>query len=584
MSGSDSFWLNFFINNRAVSGSIIIIIYLAMASIFAYIISGYIAKLYLEEKTWFSPISDRIKRFFASILGDLCTMKMSFRQYFGYLLLFNAIAGLLAFSLLSLQNYLPHVGTLEMMSPSLTFNTVISFLTNTNVQHYSSPLTFSFFTQSTVIIGLMFLSAGTGFAASMAFIRGILSDDGKLGNFFHDFFTAIFDLLLPLSILLTVILVVAGIPETTSRYLTVYPLFSGHAVNIPIGPVASLESIKNIGTNGGGFYGTNAGFPFENPSWFTNIIEFISFLLIPLGSILSLGKVFGSKQIGQVLFFSVMAIFTFLSFFVFYAELVGVPGISSYLSFSGNMAGKETALGLAQSSVFSVGTTVTSTGATNSLLVAYTPAGLLGVMTNLLMNDPIGGVGAGILNLFTYLIFTIFIVALMVGKLPELLSLRISSKEIKYSTLSLLTHPLLILIPLGITLIIGPMSLFINPRPDNLANLLYEFATSAANNGSEPGGFLTNSTYFNILDGIIMLLGRYLIMGFQLVIAQSFAFKKAKVVFGRTIGPDTFLFGIMLIAVMVILSLLSFFPILVLGPITSWAKGFSLVVGVPLHV
>ncbi len=574
--------MNFFVSNRAVSGSLIIVIYIALASLFAYIISGYIAKLYLGEETRFSRFSDPVKHFFENMLGDLTKIRMSFKQYFGYLLIFNAIAGLIAFLLITFQTSLPHIGIIDAMSPSLAGSTVIAFLTNTNLQHYSNPLNLSFLTQSTVIIGLMYLSAGTGFAASMAFIRGIKNDDGKLGNFFHDFFVAIFDLLLPLSILLTILLVVCGLPETTSRYLTVYPLFSGHAVNIPIGPVASLESIKNIGTNGGGFYGVNAGFPFENPYWYTNLMEFISFLLIPMGSILSLGKVFESKQIGHILFFSVVTIFAFLSFFVFFAELAGVPGISSYLLFSGNMTGKETALGIAQSSVFSVATTATSSGATNSLLVAYTPAGLLGIMTNLLMNDPIGGVGSGLLNLFTYLIFTIFIVSLMVGKLPELLSLRISSKEIKYSTFSLLTHPMLILIPLGITLLIGPMSTFLNPRPDNITNLLYEFATAAANNGSEPGGFLVNQPYFNILDGGIMLLGRYLVMGFQLLIAQSFAFKKAKVVYGRTVGPDTFLFGIMLIAVMVLLSLLSFFPILVLGPISSWAKDFSLTV-VALH-
>ena len=576
--------MNFFINNRAVSGSLIIVIYLGIASVLAYIISGYIAKLYRGEKTWFSPVSDRIRGFFERILGDLTKINMSFRQYFGYLLLFNAAAGGIGFIMILYEGYLPHAGTIDPMSPSLTLNTIVSFLTNTNEQHYSDPLSFTFLTQSTVIIGLMFLSASTGFAASMAFIRGILNDDGKLGNFFHDFFTALFDLLLPLSILLTVVLVILNVPETTSRYLTVFPHYTSQPVNIPNGAVASLESIKNLGTNGGGFYGTNAGFPFENPSWMTNLLEFVSFLLIPLGSILSLGRVFESRKIGQVLFFSVMSILAFLSFFVFFAELAGTPGINSYLNFSGNMTGKETAIGLAQSSVFSVATTASSSGATDSLLVAYTPAGLLGVMTNLLMNDPIGGVGAGILNLFTYTIFTIFIVALMVGKLPELLSLRIGSKEIKYSTLSLLTHPMLILIPLGITLVFGPMSSFLNLRPDNLTNLLYEFSTSAANNGSEAGGFNTNLPYFNILDSVLMLLGRYLVMAFQLLIAQSFAVKKAKSVFGRTIGPDTFLFGVMLIAVMIILSLLSFFPILVLGPISSWSKDFSLMMGALHHV
>ena len=201
----------------------------------------------------------------------------------------------------------------------------------------------------------------------------------------------------------------------------------------------------------------------------------------------------------------------------------------------------------------------------------------MGPLLDLLLNDPLGGVGTGVLNIFMYVIFTVFITSLMVGKLPEIMSLKIGSREIRYSTLSLVTHPLLVIIPFGITLLIPNMlSTFVNTRPDQITQLLYEFGTAAANNGSEIGGFLTNQAYFNYLDGVIMLLGRYLLMGFQLLIAQSFSYKKPKVQVMRTVDPGSFMFGFSLFFVMILLGLLSFFPILALGPLLAFAKAFNL--------
>jgi K+-transporting ATPase ATPase A chain len=573
-----NFWANFFVTNRYVSGSFIIIIYILLATVLAYLLSGYIAKIYKGEPTVMDRISGPVVRAFERFLGEDAKKQMEFREYFTSILVFSLFLGAIGFAVIYFQHDLPFSFSNNHMTPSLIFNTVSSFLTNTNLQHYSNPFDLSYFSTTFVITGFMFISAGIGFAASMAFIRGILSENGKIGNFYHDFLVSEFYLLFPLSVVLTFILVLSGIPQTMTPYLTITPVLSHTAFRLPLGPVATLESIKTIGTNGGGFYGANAGFPLGNPDWFTNMVELEALLLIPLASILSLGKVFDNKRFATMLYGVIMIIFVFTSFLSFFGEMSGIPSITALgMSFTGNMLGKETALGISQSTLFSVGSTITSTGAVNSALINYTPVGIMGPLLDLLMNDPLGGVGTGVLNIFMYVIFTVFITSLMVGKLPEIMSLKIGSREIRYSTLSLVTHPLLVIIPFGITLLLPQfMTSFVNTGPDKITQLLYEFATAASNNGSEVGGFVTNQPFFNYVDGIVMLLGRYLLMGFQLLIAQSFSYKKPKVQVARTVDPGSFLFGFTLFFVMILLGLLSFFPILALGPLLAFAKAFNL--------
>ncbi|GGM79128.1 potassium-transporting ATPase potassium-binding subunit [Thermogymnomonas acidicola] len=572
-----SFWTQLFLENRLLSGSLIILIYLLIVSVSAYLFSGHIAKVYREERTVLHGYSSRAIALFERMLGPVVRREMRLREYLEAVLLVSAFAGTVCFLLLVFQRDLPFSYANNHMTVSLAFNTVTSFLTNTDLQHYSNPFDLTYFSTTFVIIGLMFFSPTLGFAVSMAFIRGILTDKGHLGNFYHDFLVAFFEVVLPATLVVTALLIALGVPETVHTYLLVTPFFSKGAVKVPLGPVASLEAIKNIGTNGGGFYGANAGYPFEDPDWATNIVEYVSFNLIPMASILSLGRVFESRKFGLILYSVIMAFYLFSAYLSFFGEYFGVPQITSLGTlFTGNMLGKETAIGLSQSTIFQVGATMTSTGAANGSIISYTPAGVLGILIPLLLNDPLGGVGTSVLNIFTYVIFTMFISSLMVGKLPELLTLKIGSKEIRYSTLSLVTHPLLVIVPFGITLMLpGVMSTFVNSRPDQITQLLYEFATSAANNGSEMGGFATNSPYFNYLDGVIMLLGRYLLIGFQLVIAYSFSTQKAKVQGERAIDPGTKLFGFLLFSVMLLIGLLSFFPMLVLGPILSWAKLFN---------
>ncbi|MHB1440320.1 MAG: potassium-transporting ATPase subunit KdpA [Cuniculiplasma sp.] len=579
---SGNFWTTFFVNNRVVSGVIIIALYLAILSFFGYLIAPYIKKIYTGENTKLRKYTDPIIGTIEKLAGVDRNETYSFKGYFISLIIFNFVAGAVTFFFLIFQGYFFRAPGQSVMSPSLAFNTIVSFLTNTNLQHYSSPSVLTYVDLSIVIIGLMFISAGTGFAASMAFVRGIMNDDKKLGNFFHDFLVAIFDLILPLSLIATVLLIIVGVPDVTYSNIIIHPFFGRLTVNIPVGPVASLEGIKNIGTNGGGFYGTNAGYPFENPNWISNLIEVVSFTIIPIGSIFALGQALNNRKFGMMIYGVIMALFVFSALMTFFGEIAGIPAMANLgFNYGGNFIGKETAIGISQSSIFASGATLTSTGAANSALIDYTPAGILGVLFPLLLNDPLGGVGTGVLNIFTYVIFTVFLISLMVGKLPEIMSLKVSSKEIKYSTYSLITHPLIIIIPLGVVVLLSPilMSSFINTKPDQITQLLYEFASAASNNGSEMGGFTTNSAFFNIMDGIIILLGRYPIIGFQLVIAQSFATKKPKVMYGRTFDIGSFWFGLMLFFTMILLGLLSFFPILAVGPLLAWGKSFSLLIG-----
>jgi len=580
-SGS-SFWGQLFAQDRLLSGSIIILVYILIATLFGLAISNYIKKLYRGEPNWFDHIAGPVVSFFERLLGEDQSKGMTFKEYFRALLIFNAAAGIITFAALYFQRYLPFSGTSYQFSLSLSFNTISSFLTNTDLQHYSGPQDLSYFSTTFVIIGLMFLSAGTGFAASMAFIRGIIEDKGTIGNFYHDFLVSIFYLIFPLVIIATIILLILGVPSTLNTYVIVHPFMGLGSQILPLGPVAPFEAIKNIGTNGGGFYSANAGYPLENPNWFSNLVEFVSFTVIPLGSLLSLGRVFESRGFGNMLYGVVIAIFLFTTYLTFFGEYAGIPAITSLGTlYTGNILGKEVAIGISQSSIFSTGAVFTSTGAADSILLAFTPAGVLGLFGNLLLNDPLGGIGTGIMNMFTFVIFAMFITSLMVGKLPEIMGLKIGSREIRYSTLSLVTHPLLILIPFGITLLFPSLILGdASTKTDIISQVLYEFASAASNNGSEIGGFVTNTAFFNIVDGALMLLGRYILIGLQLLIAQSFAFKSPKIQFGRSVDPGSPLFGLMLFSTMILVGILSFFPILALGPFLSWAKDFNFLTAV----
>lgn len=576
-SESSAFWTNFFLGNREVSGLAIIAIYLAIVTIFAFILFPYIARIYRDERTFMSPVTDRVYSWVSKILGPIANKEMKFREYFASLLAFSFFAGLISFILLYFQTSLPLIGGGTHFSISLAFNTVVSFLTNTDIQHYSSPLQLSYFSQTFVLMGLMYLAPITGFAASIAFVRGILTDKGHMGNFFKDFTRGLIEVFIPLTLLITGLLVVSGVPETLAHYLSIKLPFSNGYELLPLGPVASWNAIEELGTNGGGFYSANLGFPLANPDWFSNLTMFVSQTVIPFASLLAMGRAFENRKFGNMLFSVVMVIFLFVILLTFFSEFTGIPAIQNIAGiFTGNMSGKETRFGISQSILLNVSSTMTSTGSINSALIDYTPTGILGVLAGLLLNDPLGGIGTSVMNIFMYVIFTAFLVSLMVGKLPELMGIKLESKEIRYSTLTIITHPLIILIPFGIAMLIPSLLVsFANSHSQNITSLLYEFASAASNNGSEIGGFNFTS-FFNYVDAITMLLGRFLIFGLELLIAQSFSLKSARGESTNAIQIGSLNFGMMMLFVIIFMGILSFFPILVLGPFFSFARDFSL--------
>ena len=576
-SESSAFWTNFFLGNREVSGLAIIAIYLAIVTIFAFILFPYIARIYRDERTFMSPVTDRVYSWVSKILGPIANKEMKFREYFASLLAFSFFAGLISFILLYFQTSLPLIGGGTHFSISLAFNTVVSFLTNTDIQHYSSPLQLSYFSQTFVLMGLMYLAPITGFAASIAFVRGILTDKGHMGNFFKDFTRGLIEVFIPLTLLITGLLVVSGVPETLAHYLSIKLPFSNGYELLPLGPVASWNAIEELGTNGGGFYSANLAFPLANPDWFSNLTMFVSQTVIPFASLLAMGRAFENRKFGNMLFSVVMVIFLFVILLTFFSEFTGIPAIQNIAGiFTGNMSGKETRFGISQSILLNVSSTMTSTGSINSALIDYTPTGILGVLAGLLLNDPLGGIGTSVMNIFMYVIFTAFLVSLMVGKLPELMGIKLESKEIRYSTLTIITHPLIILIPFGIAMLIPSLLVsFANSHSQNITSLLYEFASAASNNGSEIGGFNFTS-FFNYVDAITMLLGRFLIFGLELLIAQSFSLKRARGESTNAIQIGSLNFGMMMLFVIIFMGILSFFPILVLGPFFSFARDFSL--------
>lgn len=498
---------------------------------------------------------------------------MNWKKYVSAFLTTNLIMAFAAFIILMLQAFLPYNPTgAKGMNLSLAFNTAISFITNTNLQHYAGESGISFLAQMIVIVFLMFTSAASGIATAFAIMRGIAKKRDDLGNFYVDFSRIIIRLLLPLSMVVTLLLVAQGVPQTLGRIETAKTL-QGGAQTIITGPIAVLESIKHIGTNGGGFFAANSSHPFENPTPFTNIIEILSMMIIPASLVYTFGLMVGNKKHARVLYTSLMIIFIILTTGAIYAETSAAkPYISTGINNSlGNMEGKETRFGAGDSAIFAGVTTAFTTGSVNSMHDSFSPLGGGVPLTFMMLNTIFGGEGAGIENIILYAILTVFITGLMVGRTPEYLGNKIETKEIKLAALAILIHPLLILFASALTLVLGLAGSHItNPGFHGLTQMIYEFTTSAANNGSEFAGFAGNTDYMNTLTGIVMFIGRYGTIIMLIAIAGSMAKKTKLEPSPGTFKTDNVLFGVLFVATIMIVGALTFFPALILGPIAEF--------------
>lgn len=533
----------------------------------------YLYKIFSYEKTAGEKFFSSIENFIYRLCGVKDDEEMTWKRYAVSFLTLNIIMIILAFIILRLQKYLPFNPTKAgNMNSFLAFNTAISFVTNTNLQHYAGETAISMLAQNIVIIFLMFASAASGIATAAAIMRGISKQHDTLGNFYKDFIRIIIRVLLPISIVLSLIFVSQGVPQTLGKELS-YKTLEGTAQTIVTGPVASLEAIKHLGTNGGGFYAANSAHPFENPSPFTDILEIISMMLIPSALIYTFGLMVKNKKHAIIIYSSLLAVFLILCIGGYMAEKSGgltysKLGINTSM---GNMEGKETRFGAADSSLFGSVTTAFTTGSVNSSHDSFTPLGGAVPMVFMMLNTIFGGAGSGIENIILYAILTVFITGLMVGRTPEYLGNKIETNEVKLSALSILIHPLLILFASALTIVLKLSSAAMtNPGFHGLSQMFYEFTSASANNGSEFAGFIGNTPYMNSLTAIIMFLGRYITIVLLLAIAGSLARKKKTEPSPGTFRTDNPLFGVLFIATLIIVGALTFFPAIILGPISEY--------------
>lgn len=512
------------------------------------------------------------------LLGVNPDAGMSWKRYGMVLLLSNAGMMLLGYLILRLQGILPldSLNRAE-QSSDLAFNTASSFITNTNWQSYSGE-TLSNFSQMAVITFLMFAGATTGVAVAGGFIRGLgRKNTADIGNFWVDFTRILYRLMLPLCFVLAIVYVWQGVPQTLSAGVMATTL-EGVKQHILMGPVASLETIKHIGTNGGGFFAMNSAHPFENPTPFTNTLDILSMLLIPSALTYALGSMLFRRRQGWAFFAAFLVMFVGFLALTYSAEQTGNPMLTSAgvnqtqtaLQPGGNMAGKELRFGIGQTSLFATTTTAATTGAVDAMHDSSTPLGGLVPIAQMMLNDVFGGDGVGLINLLAYAILTMFLVGMMIGRTPEFLGKKIEAREIKFVMLAVLAHPFTLL---GFTAIAaiwpGTVGDLGNMGPHGFSEILYAYASGTANNGSCFCGLSANTPFFNTTIGLAMLFGRYLTLLPMLAVAGSLAMKKRIPESAGTLPTDTPLFTGLLVAVNLIVGGLTFLPALALGPIAE---------------
>ena len=513
------------------------------------------------------------------LLGVNPAEKMSWKRYSLALLLSNAAMLLLGYVLLRAQALIPGDSLMRAaQSPDLAFNTAVSFTTNTNWQAYSGESSLSNFSQMAAITFLMMISATTGLAAAGGFIRGLSRKSAAdIGNYWVDFTRSLYRLLLPVSFGLALLYIWQGMPQTLSADAVVQTL-EGLPQQLILGPVASFESIKHVGTNGGGFFAMNAAHPFENPTPLTNTVHMLSMLLVPSALTYAFGSMLLRRRQGWAFFAAFLVMFVGFLSLIYSAEQagnplltsIGVDQVQSSTLGGGNLEGKELRFGVAQSSLFATVTTAATTGSVDAMHASLTPLGGLVPIAQMMLNNVFGGIGVGFISLVSYAILTVFLVGMMIGRSPEFLGKKIEAREMKYVMLAMLAHSFSIL---GFTALASvlPSTLdsLSNMGPHGFSEVLYAYTSGTANNGSAFAGFNANTPFFNTTIGLAMLIGRYLTLLPLLALAGALAAKKAVPAGPGTLSTATPLFTGLLIFVVLVVGGLTFMPALALGPIVE---------------
>ena len=558
------------------SAFIQVLLYLGVLFMLAYPLAGFMVKrmqapLSATEQRWFS----RFGMLGVDNHGKLSD-EMNWKQYAIAILLFNIIGLVALFGLQLLQGILP-LNPEKFSAPTWhsAFNTAISFMTNTNWQSYGGESTMSYLTQMLGMSLQNFLSGSTGIAVAFALIRGLTRKNAQgIGNAWVDLWRSNLYILLPIAIVITLLLVSQGVIQTLSSTVSVSTL-QGAVQNIALGPVASQEAIKMLGTNGGGFFNANSAHPFENPTALSNFIEMLAIFLIPTALCFCLGKISGNLRQGIVILSAMTLLFLGMYWLTVSSELAGNPWLANQVSglmspdMSGNMEGKETRFGIVASSLFATITTAASCGAVNAMHDSFTPMGGLAPMLQMQLGEVVfGGVGAGLYGMLLFAILAVFVSGLMIGRTPEYLGKKIEPYEMKMVVLGLLAAPLTVLIGTAISVMTeaGQAGVF-NPSAHGFSEILYAFSSAANNNGSAFAGLGANTPFYNVMLGIAMLLGRFGVILPVLALAGSLAKKPRLPVNNGTLPTTTPLFVGLLIGTVLLVGALTFIPALALGPI-----------------
>ncbi|HLY71651.1 MAG TPA: potassium-transporting ATPase subunit KdpA [Puia sp.] len=538
----------------------------------------YIGRVFNGEHTWLDVVFNPVDKLFFKITGIKPEREMNWKQHLLALLTINLVWFIFSTLVLMNMSWLPlNPDSNPSMSADLAFNTAVSFISNTNIQHYSGETSVSYLGQLVLML-FQFISAGAGMAACAIVFNAMRErTTEKLGNFYNYFIKSCTRILLPLSVVVALLLLFNGSPMTfkgKDQFISM----QGDTVNVSRGPVAAMIAIKQLGTNGGGFFGANSAQPFENPNYFTNVVENVCIILIPIAMVFAMGYILKRKRLSWIIF-GVMTL-GFLLFVVpsVYLEMKGNPAISQ-LGISqnrGSMEGKEIRFGSAASAYWGITTTVTSNGSVNAMHDSFTPLTGMFTMMGMMVNCFYGGVGVGFLNFYIFIIIGVFISGLMVGRTPEFLGKKIEAKEMKIATIVALLHTFLILSGTALASYLYTHNTkdysgwLNNPGHHGFSEMLYEYSSASANNGSEFAGLSANSPFWNITDGIVMLISRFLPIIGPIAIAGILAKKKYIPESAGTLKTDTTTFGIMVFAVIIIIAALSFFPALALGPVSEF--------------
>ncbi len=566
-----------------------LVLYMAVLLAFVRPLGSFMARVYQGEKTFLDPVLRPFERFIYRLAGIHPDEEMNWKVYAFAVMAFNVIGLLAVYALQRLQGFLPlNPQGLGAVSPDSAWNTAVSFATNTNWQGYGGETTMSYFTQMTALTVQNFVSAATGMAVLIAMVRGMARHTvDTIGNFWVDLTRTTLYILLPLSVVLAVLLVSQGVVQTFGPYKTVSLLQPIKDANnqpvtqqvLALGPAASQIAIKQLGTNGGGFFNANSTHPFENPTPFSNFLEMLSILLIPAALCYTFGRLAGDTRQGWAILAAMTIVFVVLLGIVAWSEQVGNPAIAnlgvdikaSATNLGGNMEGKEVRFGIANSALWATATTAASNGSVNSMHDSNMPIGGMIPMWLIQLGEIIfGGVGSGLYGMLAFVIVAVFVAGLMVGRTPEYLGKKIESYEMKMASLILLIPILLAKVGTAISVVIpAGMASIYNPGAHGFSEVLYAFSSAAGNNGSAFAGLGVNTPYYNTALGVVMFFSRYWLIIPALAIGGSLARKKKVPAGAGTLPTHTPLFIGWLIAVIIVVGALSFLPALALGPIVE---------------